>query len=93
MDFPDVHAETAIDPLLKVWIDSQFDCVAKTLAERTALVAQQRTELHAAKLKIEALVLELAHLRRMRFGAKSEALNALHGRGSLKRTPWIWYFH
>ena len=72
MDFPDVHAETAIDPTLKVWIDSQFESVAKTLALRT-------TELHAAKLKIEALVLELAHLRRMRFGAKSEALNALHG--------------
>ena len=79
MDFPDSQALGAIDPLLKVWIDSQFDCVAKTLAERTALVAQQRTELHAAKLKIEALVLELAHLRRMRFGAKSEASNALHG--------------
>lgn len=34
------------------------------------------TELHAAQTKIQALTLELAHLRRMRFGVKSEALNA-----------------
>lgn len=79
MDFPDAHAFTAIDPTLKVWIDSQFESVAQTLAERTGLVALRDTELHASKLKIQALTLELAHLRRMRFGAKSEALNALHG--------------
>lgn len=34
------------------------------------------TELHAAQTKIQALTLELAHLRRMRFGVKSEALGA-----------------
>lgn len=39
-------------------------------------VERQATELHAAKAKIDALVLELAHLRRMRFGARSEALGA-----------------
>lgn len=32
-------------------------------------------ELHAAQTKIQALVLELAHLRRMRYGAKSEILD------------------
>lgn len=39
-------------------------------AQRTA------TELHAARTKIQALTLELAHLKRMRFGVKSEALGA-----------------
>jgi transposase len=41
-----------------------------------AQIARRDTELHAAQTKIQALVLELAHLRRMRFGAKSEALGA-----------------
>jgi transposase len=37
---------------------------------------RQAAEIHAARTKIEALTLELAHLRRMRFGVKSEALDA-----------------
>ena len=37
-------------------------------------IARRDTELHAARTKIQALTLELAHLRRMRFGVKSEAL-------------------
>ncbi len=36
-------------------------------------IARRDTDLHAAQTKIQALVLELAHLRRMRFGARSEA--------------------
>jgi len=36
-------------------------------------VTRRDAELHAAQTKIQALVLELAHLRRMRFGASSEA--------------------
>jgi transposase len=39
-------------------------------------IAKRDTELHAAQTKIQALTLELAHLRRMRFGVKSEALDA-----------------
>ncbi len=41
-----------------------------------AQIARRDTELHAAQTKIQALTLELAHLWRMRFGAKSEALGA-----------------
>jgi transposase len=37
-----------------------------------------RQEHHLAKLKIDALVLELAHLRRMRFGQSSETIAAVH---------------
>lgn len=32
-------------------------------------------ELHTAYIKVQALTLELAHHRRMRFGAKAEALS------------------
>ena len=38
-------------------------------------VSRRDTELHAAQIKIQALTLELAHLRRMRFGASSEAFS------------------
>jgi len=50
--------------------------VEKLLTETRAEVARQATELHAAKTKIDALVLELAHLKRMRFGTRSEAWGA-----------------
>lgn len=50
--------------------------VEKLLAESRVQVERQATELHAAKTKIDALVLELAHLRRMRFGVRSETLGA-----------------
>jgi transposase len=54
--------------------DSQTDRSAqKSAAEQ---IARRDTELFAAQTKIQALTLELAHLRRMRFGVKSEALDA-----------------
>jgi transposase len=54
---------------LRQWLDSAQRNAAKQIAKRD-------TELHAAKTKIQALTLELAHLRRMRFGVRSEALDA-----------------
>ena len=41
-----------------------------------AELAQSRQALHAAELKIQALTLELAHHKRIRFGQKSESLAA-----------------
>ena len=38
-------------------------------------ITRRDSELHAAQIKIQALTLELAHLRRMRFGARSEAFS------------------
>jgi transposase len=52
---------------------------ANASAEAAQLVeklARRDTELHAANTKIQALVLELAHLRRIRYGVNSEALSA-----------------
>ena len=54
---------------LRQWLDGAQRNAAEQIAKRD-------TELHAAKTKIQALTLELAHLRRMRFGVKSEALDA-----------------
>jgi len=50
--------------------------VQKHMAAAQAAVARRDTELHAARTKIEALTLELAHLKRMRFGVRSETLDA-----------------
>jgi transposase len=49
--------------------------VSETVTEIVNHAQKRSTELHAANIKIQALTLELAHHRRMRFGAKSEALS------------------
>ncbi len=60
--------EDAAQTLRKLLDDAQ-----RNAAEQ---IARRETELHAAQTKIQALTLELAHLRRMRFGVKSEAFGA-----------------
>jgi transposase len=50
---------------------------ARDDAERKAReLDRQSLELHAAQTKIQALTLELAYLKRMRYGVKSETLDA-----------------
>ena len=48
-----------------------------TLAQQT--LASREAALHVAQLKIQALTLELAHHKRLRFGQKSEALAVNQG--------------
>jgi transposase len=72
----ELHAELerlVADPALAA---SVAQLVEQHLATAQATVARRNTELHAARAKIEALTLELAHLKRMRFGVRSEALDA-----------------
>jgi transposase len=72
----ELHAELerlVADPALAA---SVAQLVEQHLATAQAAVERRNTELHAARAKIEALTLELAHLKRMRFGARSEALDA-----------------
>jgi hypothetical protein len=40
------------------------------------LLDQAQQEIHAQGLKIQALTMELAHLRRIRFGKKNESLSS-----------------
>jgi transposase len=74
----DLHAELARfnpDPALADWVaQTMREFVADTQRNAAEQIARRDTELHAARTKIQALTLELAHLRRMRFGVKSEAL-------------------
>ena len=76
----DLHTELArlnATPELPDWVANTvqklIDQAQKDAAESARQIAHRDTELHAAQTKIQALVLELAHLRRMRFGARSEA--------------------
>ncbi len=71
------------DPALANWItgavQTLVDQAQKDAAEATRLAEQitrRDTELRTAQTKIQALTLELAHLRRMRFGVRSETLTA-----------------
>jgi transposase len=64
-------------------VRNQLDQLQQDVTKASAQVAhlleklaQRDTELHAANTKVQALVMELVHLRRMRFGVKSEALSA-----------------
>lgn len=71
----DLHAELEriiADPALA---DSVAQLVRKHVAAAHSEVARRDTELHAARTKIQALTLELSHLKRMRYGVKSEALD------------------
>ena len=79
----DLHAELArlnATPELTDWIAGTVQKLIDQAREEAAKsnrlseqIARRDTDLHAAQTKIQALVLELAHLRRMRFGARSEA--------------------
>ena len=80
MDFNAELARFNPDPSLSRWItdavQTLLDQAQKDAAKTRQQVTERDTELFAAKAKIQALTLELAHLRRMRFGASSEALSA-----------------
>lgn len=71
MDFTAELARFTSDSTLPNWIVESV----KGIVNEAQKSARLRSELHAATLKIQALTLELAHHRRMRFGAKSEALS------------------
>ncbi len=82
----DLHTELARfnpDPALREWVTGTVEGllgrVQQETAEATRLsgqIALQRTEIHLKDLKIQALALELAHYKRIRFGRQSESLAA-----------------
>ena len=46
------------------------------IIQLTELINFQKLTIHSQDIKIQALVQEVAYLRRMRYGAKSEAMSA-----------------
>ena len=63
----DSAAKTQVAALVQLLLDQ----VKKEEAQK------YETDIQAKDLKIQALILELAHLRRLRYGVKSEALSSL----------------
>jgi len=61
------------DPALANWITG---AVQNRINQAQQEAARASAELRTAQTKIQALTLELAHLRRMRFGVRNEALTA-----------------
>jgi transposase len=80
MDLAAELARFKPDPALANWITSAVQTLVDQAQQDTAEVRRQitlrETELRFAQTKIQALTLELAHLRRMRFGVRNEALTA-----------------
>lgn len=75
----DLHAELArlnAAPELPEWVVGTVQKLLDQAQKDAAQSVRRNTELHAANTKIQALTLELMHLRRMRFGARSEAFSA-----------------
>jgi transposase len=71
MDLSDELVRFTSDATLPKWVTE----VADRLVKEAQKTARLNAELHTANIKIQALTLELAHHRRMRFGAKAEALS------------------
>ncbi len=67
---------TEADPGLPAGNQNTVQDLLDRLQQQAAETLRLNATLKHAEAKIQALTLELAHLRRIRFGAKSEALNA-----------------
>jgi transposase len=72
MDFAAELARSNLHPTVVAQLTAQLQ-QAQQGVER---IARQDAELHAKELKIQALMLELAHRKRIQFGVKSEAFTA-----------------
>jgi transposase len=72
MDLIAKLAHSSLDPDVLAQVMSALD----TASASTAKAAQLSHELKNAKLLIQSLKLELAHHKRIRFGVRTEALNA-----------------
>ncbi len=74
----DLHAELARfnpDPALQEWVTGTIQTLLDQAAEAARRGDEREAQLKTAELKIQALTLELAHHRRIRFSNKSEALS------------------
>src|SRR3972149_5826685 len=69
-------------PALQKWVNLATEQSEKVrqldtrLQELDTQLQRRDSQLKTARITIEALTLELAHLRRIRFGSKNEALSA-----------------
>ncbi len=65
----------AINPALRDALVGRLDSLSQEVQSYRDQLTATQAELHAAQLKNQALTLELAHHKRIKFGVKSEALS------------------
>lgn len=78
MDLSAELARFTTDKTLPGWVPEAATRIVSEAQKSAHLAAENQAlaqQLKAAQLKTQALMLELAHHRRIRFGAKSEALS------------------
>jgi transposase len=75
MDFETELACFKPAPELANWVSQAFSQLQNQAHQSSQTLAAREAELKAAQLKIQALTLELAHHRRIRYGHKNEALS------------------
>ena len=73
----DSAAQCEVAAVLESLLTRAKQATADRLQTQEAQLQAKDAELRAKDLKIQALTLELAHLRRIRYGVKNEALSAL----------------
>lgn len=64
-----------LNPILPDWVAMEIEILKAELAKRDTKLIEQEAELKCRELKIQNLILELAHHKRIKFGSKSEALS------------------
>ena len=73
MDFTTQKIRFRADKTLPKWVSEEVDDIIRQAHESAAQLARSQAELTSAQFINEKLTLELAYLRRMRYGAKAEA--------------------
>ena len=79
MDIANKLAQFNADPALSEWILAQLNLAQQAQADNTILLNQlhrKEQDIHAKDCKIQALTLELAYHKRLKFGAKTETFSA-----------------
>lgn len=64
------------DPALEKWLSETVHALAHQVQKDATHLSAKEAELKNARLKIQALTLELAHHKRMKFGVRTESLSA-----------------
>jgi transposase len=73
MDFITQLNQVSLDPALRAWITSQL----VELENKQVALKNSQSELKNIQIKNQALTLELAYLKRLKYGVKTEALSSV----------------
>jgi len=77
MNFTEKLAQFKPNPSLEKWLLEQLQTAQESVSQRDQILLKKEAELHCAKLKIDALMFELAYHKRIKFGAKAEAFTSI----------------